>query len=89
MPDISVTLNKAGEAYVALVTDRPPEVRTSVALDALEEADAIPALESLVLDFDYYGRLVGLRVTSAADSVLAPSLLEAADPGDPPSAEVS
>jgi hypothetical protein len=89
MPDIAVTLNEAGEAYVALVTGRPPEVRHSVALDALEEADTIPALEGLVLDFDYYGRVVGLRVTSAADSVLAPSLLEAAEPGDPPSAEVS
>lgn len=89
MPDIAVTLNEAGEAYVALVTGRPPEVRHSVALDALEEADTIPALEGLVLDFDHYGRLVGLRVTAAADSVLAPSLLEAAESGDPPSAEVS
>lgn len=89
MPDIAVTLNEAGEAYVALVTGRPPEVRHSVALDALEEADTIPALQSLALDFDHYGRVVGLRVTAAADSVLAPSLLEAAEPGDPPSAEVS
>jgi len=31
-----------------------------------------------VLDFDHYGRLVGLRVTGSADSVLAPSLLESA-----------
>jgi hypothetical protein len=89
MPDIAVTLNEAGEAYVALVTGRPPEVRHSVALDALEEADTIPALEGLVLDFDHYGRLVGVRVTAAADSVLAPSLLEAAEPGDPPSVDVS
>jgi hypothetical protein len=89
MPDITVTVNEAGEAYVALVTGRPPEVRHSVALDALDEADTIPALEALVLDFDHYGRVVGLRVTAAADSVLAPSLLEAAEPGDPPSAEVS
>lgn len=89
MPDIAVTLNAAGAAYVALVTGRPPEVRHSVALDALEEADTIPALESLVVDFDHYGRIVGLRVTGGADSVLAPSLLEAAEPGDPPSADVS
>ena len=89
MPDIAVTVNEAGEAYVALVICRPPEVRDSVALDALEEADTIPALEGLVLDFDHYGRVVGLRVTSAADSILAPSLLEAAEPGDPPSGEVS
>jgi hypothetical protein len=89
MPDIAVTLNEAGEAYVALVVGRPPEVRHSVALDALEEADMIAALESLVLDFDHYGRVVGLRVTAAADSALAPSLLEAAEPGDPPAADVS
>ncbi|MEA2155042.1 MAG: hypothetical protein QOE11_1182 [Solirubrobacteraceae bacterium] len=82
MPDIAVTLNEDGAAYVALVVGRPPEVRDSVALDALEEADTIPALESLVLDFDHYGRVAGLRVTAAADSVLAPSLLEAAGPGE-------
>jgi len=34
-----------------------------------------------VLDFDHYGRIVGLRVTSAADSILAPLLLEAAEGG--------
>jgi hypothetical protein len=80
MADITVTatVTDAGEAYLALVLGDPPEVRDSVALDALEEAGSIPALESLVLDFDHYGRLVGLRVTGAADSVLAPSLLEAA-----------
>lgn len=39
-----------------------------MALDALEAADAIPALDGIVLDFDHYGRLVGLRVTGAADS---------------------
>ena len=49
-----------------------------MALDALEAADAIPALDGLVLDFDHYGRLVGPRVTGAVDSILAPSLLEAA-----------
>jgi hypothetical protein len=89
MPDIAVTVNEAGEAYVALVTGRPPEVRHSVALDALQEADEIPALEGLVLDFDHYGRVVGLRVTAAADSVLALSLLEGAESGDPPSGGVS
>lgn len=89
MPDIAVTLNENGEAYVALATGRPPEVRHSVALDALEAADTIPALEGIVLDFDHYGRVVGLRVTGAADSILAPSLLEAAEPGDPPIADVS
>lgn len=79
MAEIAVTVEDSGEAYVALVVGRAPEVRYSVALDALEEADAIPALEGLVLDFDHYRRLVGLRVTGSADSILAPSLLESAE----------
>jgi hypothetical protein len=79
MADIDVVVGRTGEAYVALVVGPPPEVRDSVALGGLEEADSIPALDSLVVDFDHYGRIVGLRVTGAADSVLAPSLLEAAE----------
>ncbi len=78
MAEITVTLEPSGEAYVALVVGAPPEVRDSVALDALEEADAIPALDRLVLDFDHYGRLVGLRIAGSAHSILAPSLLESA-----------
>jgi hypothetical protein len=81
MAAISVTLKPSGEAYVALVVGEPPEVRDTVALDALEAADEIPALNALELDFDHYGRLVGLRVTGGVDSILAPSLLEAADQG--------
>ncbi len=86
MANIKVTVEDSGEAYVALVVGEAPEVRESVALDALEEADAIPALDGLVLDFDHYGRIVGLRVTSAADSILAPSLLETAEGGTAPEA---
>ena len=78
MAEITVSVEPNGEAYVTMVVGRPPEVLDSVALDALVEADSIPALESLVLDFDHYGRLLGIRVTGGADSVLAPSLLEAA-----------
>ena len=78
MAEIAVTVTDDGEAYVALVVGAPPEVRDSVALDELGAADSIPALDGIVLDFDHYGRVVGLRVTSAADSVLAPSLLDAA-----------
>ena len=78
MAEIAVTVTDAGEAYVALVVGAPPEVRDSVALDELEAADTIPALDGIVLDFDHYGRVVGLRVTGAADSVLAPSLIDAA-----------
>jgi hypothetical protein len=78
MADIAVTLEASGEAYVALVVGALPEVRDSVALDGLEEAGTIPALDGLVLDFDHYGRLVGLRITGSVDSILAPSLVESA-----------
>jgi hypothetical protein len=78
--EVDVTVEAAtGAAYVTLVSDGgTPEVRESVALGALEEAGAIPALDSIVLDFDHYGRLVGVRVEGSADSVLSPSLLNAA-----------
>jgi len=81
MAEILVTLNDAGEAYVGLAGPDPPEVRASVALDTLDEADGLAALESMVLDFDFYGRLVGLRITSSATSALSPALLDAAVPG--------
>jgi hypothetical protein len=79
MAEIRVTLGDDGQAYVGLAGDRPPEVRDSVPLDALEEADAIPALQSLVLDFDHYGRLVGIEVVRSAESALAPALIDAAE----------
>lgn len=79
MPEITVTVDPSGGAYVALVVGEAPEVRSSVALDGLEVTDATAALDALVLDFDHYGRVVGLRVTDSADSVLAPSLLEAGE----------
>jgi hypothetical protein len=50
-----------------------------VALDALAEAEAIPALDNLVPDFDHYGRLVGIEVVRSAESVLAPALIAAAE----------
>ncbi len=83
MAEVAVTVQASGEAYVALVVGAAPEVRDSVELDALEAAETIPALDGLVLDFDHYGRLVGLRVTGAADSILPPSLLAPAERGDP------
>jgi hypothetical protein len=73
--EITVTVDGSGAAYVALAAG---EVRESVSLDGLEEAGAIPALERLELDFDFYGRLIGLRVSSSADSVLPPALLDSA-----------
>jgi hypothetical protein len=78
MADISVTVEDSGEAYVALLVGDPPEVRDSVALDEHDAADHVPALDGLVLDFDHYGRLVGIRITGGAESILAPSLIDAA-----------
>jgi hypothetical protein len=78
MAEIAVTVQPSGEAYVTLVVGDPPEIRDSVALDELEAADGIPALDGIVLDFDHYGRLIGLRITGSVESILAPSLLEAA-----------
>jgi hypothetical protein len=83
MAEVAVTVEASGEAYVALVVGAPPEVRDSVVLEALEAADTIPALDGLVLDFDHYGRLVGLRVTGTAEAILAPSLLQAAERAEP------
>ena len=34
-----------------------------------------PGAGQIVLDFDHYGRLAGIRVEGSADSVLSPSLL--------------
>ena len=56
------------------------EIRDSIALDELEAAERIPALGSLVLHFDFYGRLAQIEVTDSAESVLPPALLGAADP---------
>ena len=79
MAEVKVTLGEDGEAYVDLAGGARPEVRHSVALDGLEQADDIPALGSVVLDFDHYGRLVGIEVWRSAESVLAPALIEAAE----------
>jgi uncharacterized protein YuzE len=78
MAEVRVTLGADGQAYIRL-DDSSPEVRHSVPLGALEEADEIPALDSLVLDFDHYGRLVGLEIVRSAESVLAPALVDAAE----------
>jgi hypothetical protein len=71
--DIRVTVEDSGRAYITLADG---EIRDSVALDELEDADRIPALGSLVLHFDFYGRLAGIEVTGAADSAFPPGLLD-------------
>jgi hypothetical protein len=78
MVEIAVVRGAQGSARISLVVGPEPEVRDSVALDELAASADVPGLDNLVLDFDHYGRVVALRVTAAADSVLAPSLLDAA-----------
>ena len=60
----------------AIVRLSDGEIRDSVALDELEDADRIAALESLVLHFDFYGRLIAIEATSSADSAFPPGLLD-------------
>jgi hypothetical protein len=83
MAEIVVTADGSGGAYVALVVGDAPAVRDSVSLEELEAGSRIPALDAITLDFDHYGRLVGVRVDGSAESVLAPSLLDAAAPPAP------
>jgi hypothetical protein len=74
---IRATLDASGRAYIDLGAGG--ETRDSVALDELEDADRIPALSSIVLHFDFYGRLAAIEVTGSADSVLPPALYDAAE----------
>lgn len=76
MAEIKITLDDAGRAYIGL---SDAEVRDSVPLEELEQADAIPALGAIVLDFDHYGRLAGIEILSSADSALPPGLLDDAE----------
>ena len=75
MAQIKLTLDDNGGAYLALSDG---EILEPVSLDELEQADGIPALEALVLDFDFYGRLAGIRVLNSADSALPPGFLDEA-----------
>jgi hypothetical protein len=76
MAEVQVTLNAMGGGYVRL--SPTGEVRTSVALEAHEESGTVPTLQSLVLDFDHYGRLIGIDVIDSVASVLPPALIEGA-----------
>ena len=79
MAEIRVTVDEAGGgAYVDLAGRSGGEIRDSVALDEVDAADRVAALSSIVLHFDFYGRLAGVEVTAAAASVLPPALLDAA-----------
>jgi hypothetical protein len=76
MAEIRITLDDTGQAYVSLSS---AAIRHSVALDGLEEADIVPALSAIVLDFDHYGRLAGIKIVAGADSVLPPEVLDEAE----------
>ena len=65
-----------GKAYITLGEG---EVRDSVDLSEHDEADRIPTLDSLVLHFDFYGRLTAIEITNAVGSVLPPELIEQAE----------
>jgi hypothetical protein len=75
MAEISVTVEDSGRAYVKLAEG---EVRDSVQLDELEDAGRIVALESMILHFDFYGRLIAIEVTSGGHGALPPGLLDQA-----------
>ncbi len=77
MAEVTVSSPAPGEVYVDLLAGAGGEVRDTVALDELDDAARIAALGSLELDFDYYGRLVGIRVLGSAESALPPALLDA------------
>jgi hypothetical protein len=77
--EIRTTVDATGRACIDLASRSGGEIRDYVALDELEAADRIPALESIVLHFDFYGRLAQIEVTGSADSVLPPELLDAAE----------
>ena len=68
---IRVTHDESGHAVIDLGAEG--EIRESIELDELEGP---PALGSIVLHFDFYGRLAQIEITDSADSVLPPALLE-------------
>ena len=74
MAEIGLTVDESGGALLDLAGAGGGEIRDSIALDEL--ADGVAALESLVLHFDFYGRLARIEVTDSASSVLPPALLD-------------
>lgn len=76
MADIRTTVDPGGRAYLDLGSTG--EIRDSVELSEHEASAQVPALDSLVLHFDFYGRLAAIEVTDSAASVLPPALIDAA-----------
>lgn len=79
MTEIGITLDASGRAYIDLAGQGGGEIRHSVALEELGDDERVPTLGSIVLHFDFYGRLAGIEVTDSAASVLPPALLDTAD----------
>ena len=73
MSEIVATVDESGSAYISLGAEG--ETRDTVALSEHDAVEQIPALESIVLHFDFYGRLAGIEITDSAASVLPPALL--------------
>jgi hypothetical protein len=78
MTAIRTTVDDSGRAYIDLASGDGGEIRDSIELSEFED-DRVPALGSLVLHFDFYGRLAAVEVTDSAASVLPPTLLDAAE----------
>ena len=74
MANIALTVNEDGSALLDF--SGGGEIRESVSLE--DVPDGPPALESIVLHFDFYGRLARIEVTDSAASVLPPGLLDQA-----------
>jgi hypothetical protein len=81
--EMRATVDEGGGAILDLAGEGGGEIRDSVALDELEAAERVPALGSIVLHFDFYGRLAQIEVTDSAGSVLPPTLLDAAENAQP------
>jgi hypothetical protein len=81
--EMRATVDEGGGAILDLAGEGGGEIRDSVALDELEAAERVPALGSIILHFDFYGRLAQIEVTDSAGSVLPPTLLDAAENAQP------
>ena len=73
---ITWTYDALGLAYINLTDKRPRGfVKSSVDLGDLAEDEGIESLNSIVLDFDAEGRLVGIEIQGNAEAVLPRDLL--------------
>jgi hypothetical protein len=69
-----ITVEESGRAWIDLADD-PGEIWETVELGELDAAERVPALDALVLHFDFYGRLARIEVTDSVGSVLPPALI--------------